>query len=46
MSLSKNHNNFKMQYTIDLMCLNNMYACVHHIKYESNVLCKIKAVLL
>lgn len=35
-----------MQYAIDLMCMNNMYACAYHIKYESNVLCKIKALLL
>lgn len=46
MSLSKNHNNFKMQYAIDLMWMSNMYACAYHIKYESNVLCKIKALLL
>lgn len=35
-----------MQYAIDLMCMSNMYACAYQIKYESNVLCKIKAVLL
>lgn len=35
-----------MQYAIDLMCMSNMYACVYHIKYESNVLCKINALLL
>lgn len=35
-----------MQYAIDLMCMSNVYACAYYIKYESNVLCKIKALLL